>query len=71
MSFSDSETYTSYTSASEDIGSEDTPEWNDSEMEISSPVISTTTSPASSTATSPASSSPRRSPHLDQKGAGS
>ncbi|GIY24669.1 hypothetical protein CDAR_585601 [Caerostris darwini] len=70
MSFSDDETYTSYTSASEDIGSEDTPEGSESEMEISSPAISTTTSPASSTATSRATSpasSPRRSPRLDQK----
>ncbi|GIX69285.1 hypothetical protein CEXT_740631 [Caerostris extrusa] len=53
---------TSFTSASEDIGSEDTPEVSESELDISSTTISTTTSPASS-----APSSPRRSPRLDMK----
>ncbi|GIY02878.1 hypothetical protein CDAR_577991 [Caerostris darwini] len=57
MATSDNEaSYTSYTSASEDIGSEDTPEEFEL-VELSS----------SSTATSPSASSPRRSPQLAEK----
>ncbi|GIY73575.1 hypothetical protein CEXT_62671 [Caerostris extrusa] len=64
MSYSDNET--SSASASEDIGSEDTPEeFSEDELDFSSPTISTTTSSASSPATSPATSratSPAASP---------
>ncbi|GIX76391.1 hypothetical protein CDAR_418971 [Caerostris darwini] len=70
-----SDNETSFTSASEDIGSEDTPEeLSEFELDFSSSTSSTTASPATSRATSRATSnatspttSPRRSPRLEKK----